>query len=260
MIYIIPSGDVFCKNSNRQTQDMIFQENGLKQYILREYGSWGVMTLSYMTGLVVSGRVTAGSVAVFMAIGLYINSKQAFVLWMRRREGNPSRSLAVFVLQVLAATMLLLPVLGENLVLLMPYALVPFAYLISLKFLGEHALITEISGFVLLSLSALVAKLKATGVIDPALFIAVAIFFTAGVFKVRVQFTKGILQWTLMVSYVGFAIAAYWLMRTPVIVLLPLVDNLFFSITLYNLKLRMTGWLEVFKGVAFLLLMAMNYL
>ena len=217
------------------------------------------MTLSYLTGLVVSGRVTPGAVAVFMAIALYINSKQAFVLWMRRREGNPSRSLAAFVLQVLAATMLLLPVLGESLALLMPYALVPFAYLISLKYLGEHALITEISGFVLLSLSVLVAKLTATEVIDPALFTTVAIFFTAGVFKVRVQFSKGILQRILMVSYVGFAIAAYWLIHTPVIVLLPLIDTLVFSITLYKLKLRVTGWLEVLKGVAFLLLMAMNY-
>jgi hypothetical protein len=217
------------------------------------------MTLSYLTGLVVSDRITPGVVAVFMAIALYINSKQAFVLWMRRREGNRSRSLAAFMLQILAATMLLLPVLGKNLALLMPYAFVPLAYLISLKFLGEHSIITEISGFALLSLSALLAKLTATGVIDPVLFTTVAIFFTAGVFKVRVQFAKGMLQRILMVIYVGFAIAVYWLMHTSVLILLPLIDNLAFSITLYRLKLRFTGWLEVLKGVAFLLLMAMNY-
>ena len=217
------------------------------------------MTLSYLTGLVVSNRVTPGAVAVFVAIALYINSKQAFVLWMRLRAGNLSRSLAVFVLQVLVATMLLLPVLGKALALLMPYALVPFAYLFCLKFLGEHSIITEIAGFVLLSLSALVAKLATTGVIDLLLFTSTAIFFTAGVFKVRVQFSKGMLQRILMVGYVGFAIAAYWLMQKPVLVLLPLIDNMVFSITLYKLKLRVTGWLEVLKGVAFLLLMAMNY-
>ena len=217
------------------------------------------MTLSYLTGLVVSDRITPGVVTVFMAIALYINSKQAFVLWMRRREGNRSRSLAAFMLQILAATMLLLPVLGKNLALLMPYAFVPLAYLISLKFLGEHSIITEISGFFLPSLSALLAKLTATGVIDPLLFTTVAFFFTAGVFKVRVQFAKGMLQRILMVIYVGFAIAVYWLMHTSVLILLPLIDNLAFSITLYRLKLRFTGWLEVLKGVAFLLLMAMNY-
>ena len=217
------------------------------------------MTLSFLTGLVVSGRVTPGGAAVFMAIALYINSKQAFVLWMRGREGNPSRPLAAFVLQVLAATVLLLPFLGKDLASLLPYALVPSAYLISLKYLGEHALITEISGFALLSLSALVAKLTATGVIDPVLFVTVAIFFTAGVFKVRVQFTKGMLQRILMFIYVVFGIAVYQLIHTPVIVLLPLIDNLVFSFTLYRLKLRLTGWLEVLKGVAFLLLMALNY-
>jgi YwiC-like protein len=162
----------------------------LKQYILREYGSWGVMTLSCLTGLVVSGRITPRVVTVFLAIALYINSKQAFVLWMRRREGNRSRSLEALMLQVLAATMLLLLALGKDLALLMPYAFVPLVYLISLKFLGEHSIITEISGFVLLSLSALIAKLTATGVIDPVLFTTVAIFFTAGVFKVTVQLQK----------------------------------------------------------------------
>lgn len=238
---------------------MICKEKDLKQYILREYGSWGVMTLSYLTGLVVSGRVTPGAVAVFMAIALYINSKQAFVLWMRLREKNPSRSLAAFVLQVLAATMLLLPVLGKDIASLMPYVFVPFAYLLCLKFLGEHSIVTEISGFVLLSLSALIAKLTITGMIDTALFIAVAVFFTAGVFKVRTQFTKGMTQRIVMVIYIGFALVIYRLIHAPVFALFPLIDNLIFAITLYRVKLNLTGWLEVMKGVIFLLLMALSY-
>jgi hypothetical protein len=231
----------------------------LKQYILREYGSWGVMTLSFLTGLVVSGRATPGAVAVFIAIALYINAKQAFVLWMRRRGGKPSESLAAFAVQVLVATVMLLPVLWESLGPLMPYVLVPLAYLLCLKFLGEHSLFTEISGFVLLSLSALVAKLATTGVIDPALFATAAIFFTAGVFKVRIQFRKGILYRTLMVIYIGCALVVYRLIHTPVLVLLPLLDNLIFSITLYQAKVRVTGWLEVLKGVLFLLLMAYSF-
>jgi len=231
----------------------------LKQYILREYGSWGVMTLSFLTGIVVSGRATPGAVAVFISLSLYINSKQAFVLWMRRRGGKPSGSFAVFAVQVLAATTMLLPVLWGSLGPLMPYVLVPLVYLLCLKLLGEHSIFTEISGFVLLSLSALVAKVATTGVIDPALFTMVAIFFTAGVFKVRVQFRKGILYRVLMVIYIGFALAVYLLIHAPVLVLLPLIDNLIFSITLYQVKLRVAGWLEVLKGVAFLLLMAYSF-
>lgn len=231
----------------------------MKQYILREYGSWGVMTLSYVTGLVVSGRATPGAVAVFLALALYINSKQAFVFWMRRRGGKPSRTLAVFAVQVLVATSMLLPVLWGSLIAVMPYVLVPLAYLLCLKFLGEHSILTEIAGFVLLSLSALVAKLATTGVIDPALFATVAIYFAAGVIKVRVQFKKGIFYRVLMVAYIGFAVAVYRMMHTPVLVLLPLIDNLIFSVTLYQAKLRVTGWLEVLKGVVFLLLMAYSF-
>jgi hypothetical protein len=231
----------------------------LKQYILREYGSWGVMTLSFLTGIVVSGRVTPGAVAVFISLALYINSKQAFVLWMRRRGVKHSRSLAAFVVQVLVATLMLLPVLWGSLVPLMPYVLVPLVYLLCLKFLGEHLILTEIAGFVLLSLSALVAKVATTGVIDPALFATVAIYFTAGVFKVRIQFKKGILHRVLMVTYIGFALAVYRMIHTPVFVLLPLIDNLIFSVTLYQAKLKLTGWLEVLKGVVFSLLMAYGF-
>ena len=218
-----------------------------------------MITLSYLTGLIVSGRVTPGSVAVFIAIALYINSKQSFVLWMRRRQEKTVRSLTIFIVQISVATLLLMPFLWSSLVSLMPYVLVPLAYLMCLKFLGEHSLLTEISGFVLLSLSALVAKLTTTGLIDPALFTAVAVFFTSGVFKVRVQLTKGMTQRILMVSYIGFAIAVYRLIHTPVFVLLPLIDNLVFSITLYRVKLSVTGWLEVMKGVIFLLLMTLSY-
>ena len=235
------------------------QERGLKQYILKEYGSWGVMTLSYLTGIILGGRVTAGAVAVFIAIALYINSKQAFVLWMRRRAENRTKALVMFMAQVAAATVILLFVLGSRLFSLIPYAVVPLAYLLCLRLLGEHSILTEISGFVLLSLSSLVAKLTTAGVADPALFIAVAVFFTAGVFKVRVQFKKGIVQRILMVVYIAFAFIVYRLIPMPALALSPLIDNLIFSLTLYRVKVRVTGWLEVMKGVAFLLLMAMSY-
>jgi len=217
------------------------------------------MTLSYLTGIIVSSRVTPGAVAVFIAIALYINSKQAFVLWIRRRGENPSQALAIFLAQAVAATIILLFVLGSRLYSLMPYAVVPLAYLLCLRFLGEHSILTEISGFVLLSLSSLAAKLTTAGVADPALFIAVAVFFTAGVFKVRVQFKKGMAQRILMVFYIAFAFIVYRLIPLPALALLPLIDNLIFSLTLYRVKVRVTGWLEVLKGVIFLLLMALSY-
>lgn len=217
------------------------------------------MTLSYLTGVVVSGRVTPGAVAAFLAISLYINSKQAFVLWMRRKVGPPVRLLAVFLAQVLFATIMLLPFIWSSLVSLTPYVLVPLTYLFCLKFLGEHSVLTEIAGFALLSLSALIAKLTISGILDPVLFTAVAVFFIGGVFKVRVQLKKNMTQRVFMFIYIAFAIAVYRLINIPLLVLVPLSDNLIFSITLYQTKLRVTGWLEVVKGVMFLLLMALSY-
>jgi hypothetical protein len=86
------------------------REKGLKQYVLKEYGSWGVMTLSYLTGVIVSSRVTPGSVTVFIAIALYINSKQAFVLWMRRRGESAQ---ALYISAQVAAAIILLSVWEE---------------------------------------------------------------------------------------------------------------------------------------------------
>lgn len=217
------------------------------------------MTLSYLTGLIVSRRITIGSIAVFIALALLINAKQSFVLWMRRREGNPARSLVVFLAQILVATIICFPHLGNDFFSLMPYMLVPVLYLLCLKFLGEHAILTEISGFVVLSLSALIAKFTVTEVIDPVLFTVAAVFFTAGVFKVRVQFTKALYYRVLTGIYLAFALIVYWLMDASLLLLLPLIDNLVFALVLYRTKLSVTGWLEVLKGTAFILLMALTY-
>lgn len=122
---------------------------------------------------------------------------------------------------------------------------------------GEHAIAAEICGFGLLALSSLIAKFATSGIVDYKLYIAVAVFFIAGVFKVRLQLKKEFPQRVSMILYVAFAVFAYYLIRMPVIILLPLIDNAIFSITLYRIKLKATGWLEVIKGMAFLVLIAL---
>lgn len=217
------------------------------------------MILACLTGLVVSGRTDAGAMAVVFSIALYINAKQALILWMRRQGEERKRARAVFLLQVSAATLIALLIFWKSIITLSPYIVVPFVYLTCLKFLGEHAIVTELSGFVLLSMSSLVAKLAMTGIIDLKLFLGTALFFAAAVFKVKVQLKKGMSQRLMMIGYVGFALAFYRLLSLPVLVLLPLVDNLLFSVGLYRMSLRVTGWLEVLKGIGFVLLMRLYY-
>ncbi|MFO0754056.1 MAG: YwiC-like family protein [Thermodesulfovibrionales bacterium] len=231
----------------------------MREYFLKEYGSWSVMLLSYATGLAVGRTVNGASLAPLLALSLYINAKQAFVLWMRRAGPSPERAGGVFVLQLSAATLLLLAAFGSSLLRLLPFAFVPALYLLFLKGAGEHAFVTEIAGFALLALSSLVARFAASGILDPALFASVALFFAASVFKVRVQLSKKPSRRVLAVLYVALCLAAYAEMGIPLILLLPLLDTLVFAAFPYRVRLKTLGWIEVGKGSAFLVLAAFFY-
>lgn len=215
------------------------------------------MVISYLTGIIVSGKVDFGVIFSFLAISLFMNSKQSLMIWWR--EGHQKRSLNVFIIQILSASFILIILFNSSTFKLLPYVFIPVIYIFLVLFTGEHKLYTEITGFATLTLSSLIAKFSVTGNIDPRLYIGVAIFFIAGVFKVRVQLRKGIFERSSMMIYIAFAIFTYLLINLPVIVLLPLLDNLIFSITLYRVKLKATGWIEVVKGIAFLLIMGFYY-
>jgi hypothetical protein len=217
------------------------------------------MTISFLTGVFVAGEFDPGTVPAFAALCLLINSKQAFTLWMRSTGSDARVHLLVLAGEVAVAGTLLLTVLGGAPVAFLPYAAVPLVYLVLLRFAGEHNLLTEIAGFSLLSLSALIGKFAASGEIDPRLYLAVAIFFTAGVFRVRIQFRKKFFYRLLMVIYIAFAVVLYRAASLPVIALFPLTDNLLFAAILYRVKVRTTGWLEVAKGTLFLVLMVIYY-
>lgn len=228
-------------------------------YILREYGSWGVLTLAFLTGLAVAGKATWGHLAVYLGVALAMNSKQAFALWARGRRLDSLRHAAAFLLQLSASAILLFAVFGTGILKLLPLGLLPVAYLLSFRVLGEHSLITESVGFGLLSLSAVLAGFVAEGSIDYRLFAAVALFFIAGVFKVRVQMRKGIRERCALLGYCAAAGILYLSAAIPLLPLVPLIDNVIFSLKPYRVKLRTTGWVEMAKGFLFLALMAFAY-
>jgi hypothetical protein len=231
----------------------------MKRYILKEYGSWGVMLMAFAAGPVVSDRFSMKALAALLALALFINAKQAFTVWMRSAVAERSIPLAVFLGQGVLATALLTAVAGQSITQLIPYAGIPLAYLLCLKLLGEHALPTEVLGFVLLSLSSLIGRFAVSGIIDPRLFLAVAVFFTAGVFKVRIQFRKEVRYRMLMIAYLVGSIVMYLTFGLPLLLLVPLADNFLFALIRYRAALSSTGWLEVSKGLAFLVLLAFSY-
>ena len=63
----------------------------------------------------------------------------------------------------------------------------------------------------------------------------------------------------LAVLYVLFALYAYQRFQISSLVLLPLAENVVMAITLYKVRLQTTGWIEVAKSLAFLVLMIWRF-
>ncbi|MBN2654316.1 MAG: hypothetical protein JXR79_04280 [Nitrospirae bacterium] len=228
----------------------------IREYILKEYGAWSILVISYAAGLLAAGRVTAASVIVLATLCFVINSKQAYTLWSR--ETRPGLSIAIFCIQIIPAASLLAWIFQSLLPQLLPYAAIPVTYLVLILTAGEHKTITELVGFWTLTLAS-VAACASVGIIDPKIYVATALFFSAGVFKIKLQLRKTIFEKIRMALYALICVAVYIFMELPVAALLPLSENLFFSTTLYNVKLKTTGWIEVIKGIAFALLFSLLY-
>ena len=228
-----------------------------KGYFLKEYGSWSVLIVAYLIGIGVCKAFTWTAIPLFLALGLLINSKQAYTKWSRRTEDR--KSLIIFIGHIAAATIVLLAVFGSDIPMLLPLLIFPLAYLVMNKFAGEHSVLTEVLGFTLLSLSAVLAKFLLTGGLDVRLFLGTAVYFTAGVFKVKALLLKKMKDRVLTMLHVVFAALVYQRMHIPVIILLPLVDNLIVSAFLYKVKLQTTGWIEVGKSLIFLFLFIYYY-
>ncbi len=232
----------------------------MKPYILKEYGSWSVFIFSFLAGLIMASGKTIGINTLFLFIGLSLlfNSKQAFVIGIRLKN---SFAWVVFSSQVISGLMLLYFSINSyfstsepEVLKLYAFSLIPLIYLLFLLILGEHNLFTEIAGFLSLCLSSLIAYFSVTKLININLYIMVSLFFVAGVFKVRVQLKRGFLERLMSILYLVFISLLILVLKLPFLPFLPLIDNLIYSLFIYRTRLKTTGWIEVFKGIAFLVL------
>jgi len=229
----------------------------IKTYLLKEYGSWSVLIAAYLVGACVSHAFTWLLFPLFSALALLINSKQAFMKWLRKTED--SKSFFIMLGQFLVAAMILALIFRSDIPRLLPLLVIPALYLLANRFVGEHALSTEFLGFALISLAAVLAKFLLTNGVDVRLFIGVALYFTAGVFKIKALILKKPQDRIIAALYVLFSIIVYRRFHIPVIILLPLLDNLIVSASLYKVRLQTTGWIEVAKSILFLVLFVSYY-
>lgn len=231
----------------------------MKSYILKEYGSWSVLIMSYVAGLFMTRghEVTALHALPILFLVLIMNSKQAFSRWIKNR--STPLPLVIFILQIAAAAAGLLLIFGNSLFNLFPMLFVPLIYLFSYVFKGEHFIGTEISGFAILTLAAPIAVFSVTGTIGWTSWLVTFIFFTAGVFKVRIFLKKRMIDRTVMVLYACLSAAVFLSTGIPILLLLPFVENLYFAVFAPKVKLSTVGWTEVLKGVTFLALTALFF-
>ncbi len=228
-----------------------------KGYFLKEYGSWSVLTVAFLIGLGVTMTFPWQAVPLFLSLCLLINSKQAYTRWLRGKDDRTA--LVVFLGQIAIATVVLLVLFGGNLPHLLPLLIFPAAYLLMNRFAGEHFVVTELLGFALLSLAAVLAKYLVVQGVDVRLFVATALYFTAGVFKIKAVLLRKKQDRVLTVLYVVFAAYAYHRFHIALIVLLPLAENIVMAFTLYKVRLQTTGWIEVVKSLVFLGLMSVYF-
>ncbi len=224
----------------------------MREYILKEYGSWSVLLISFLIGLGVSREFSWAEVPLLLSLGILINAKQPFTRWRRAKAGKTA--LWIFLVHIAVAAAILLVLYGSGITMLLPLLVFPAAYLLANAFAGEHAVVTELLGFALLSLAGVLAKHLMTGGLDVPLFTGLVMYFCAGVFKVRTLLRRRAIDRVLTALWLVLAFFAYRGMHLPYLLLLPLADNLLVALSPYRVKLKTTGWIEVGKGILFLAL------
>jgi len=226
-------------------------KSGSTTYVLKEYGSWSVLSISFLIGLGVSRAVPPWTaLPLFMSLGLLINSKQAYTQWSRR--AGDRKPLMIFLGQVIIATIILAAVFGSTIPRLLPLLIIPTAYLLMARLEGEHAILTELLGFSLLSLAAVLAKYLVTEGLDVRLYVGVATYFIAGVFKIKTMLFRKLRDRLLTILGVIITLYLYHRFHVTYLILLPLIENIVAALTLYTVRLQTTGWIEVVKSLAFM--------
>jgi hypothetical protein len=226
-------------------------------YVLKEYGSWSVLIVASLVGIAASRAFDWTVLPLCLALGLLVNSKQA--LMKRLRKADDRTSLLIFLGHIIIATVILIALFRDDIPRLLPLLIIPGAYLLSNKAAGEHFILTELLGFTLLSLAAVLVKFLLTNGLDVRLFVGAALYFTAGVFKVKAVLLRKMQDRIATVLYVLFAAYAYYRFHLAFIMLLPLLDNLVVAVTMYKVRLQTTGWIEVAKSLLFLGLFSYYY-
>ncbi|UCD36493.1 MAG: hypothetical protein JSU90_06615 [Nitrospiraceae bacterium] len=237
----------------------------MKIPVVKEWGSWAVFVSSWAAALAAAQRTavpgTEGgssviTVMTILGLALLINAKNPLASLLRAR-GRGKEPLWWSFFFSMTGLVLLMPFLIQGIKEFALFSLLVLSYGILLHRGKEHSLAAELNGFALLTLAAPVVFFTAVGELSLRLYAAVFLFFAAGVFKVRVRTRKTLQYRWAMAVYCVLAAGAYAVMDIPLILLIPLAENILSAAVMREERLRATGYTELVKGIAFIVLMGM---
>lgn len=233
----------------------------MKIPFVKEWGSWAVFFSSCCTGLItglhtrpwMTGREFA-AVTVLSILGftLLINSKNPLTAAIRSKWERAT--VQWFLFFCITGIALLIPFLAEGFTTFSIFAVLIASYCVLLYMGKEHHILSELNGFSLLTISAPAVYFAVTGEMSWKLYVAVTVFFSGGVFKIRLRLKKTLLYRWIMILYCVAASIVFYLINIPVILLLPFLENMLTAVWLREEKLRTTGYTELVKSILFILL------
>ncbi|MEK7307443.1 MAG: YwiC-like family protein [Nitrospirota bacterium] len=235
----------------------------MKIPILKEYGAWAVFIFSCAAGIITGlltkpwhdGRdVSVAILLTVLGLVLLINTKNPF-LSLIRTKGQTREHLLWFMFFCIGGFSLLIPFLAGGIKTFLLFTPLILGYAILLSSGREHLFLAELSGFGLLALSAPIIYFVITGEMSFRLYLAVLIFFAAGVFKVRALIKKTFLYRCLMVFYCAAALVFFFYINVSAVMLLPFIENIVSVLRMKEERLRTTGNKELIKGFIFTVLL-----
>lgn len=230
----------------------------MKIPVVKEWGSWAVFSSSCLAGLItglktkpwLAGRdYTNLTVLTILGLAFLINAKNPLASALR--STGKKEHVRWFLFFALSGFALLIPFLTEGIKAFQVFALLVVSYFVLLSSGKEHHIAAELNGFALLTISAPVVYFAVTGEMSWRLYLAVTIFFSAGVFKVRLRLRKTLLFRLVMVLYCLTSAVIFYYMNISLLILLPFIENIVTALWLREEKLSTTGYTELAKSILF---------